>query len=186
MATTQKRNGVFIKTVMKYFLLIISLLFAYNFCFAQQKIVFEKIDDNFKDHLKKIYTLPKSVTCTFKNGTKQRLVLENVKGDSLIFRKYYNQKQSFDCVFSSLNAIKIYNKNEKVLYVLFNGFVVTTVSFIAAAIYNNHPPTDAGDPSLSYANLFSMATIFPITGAIITAAYFPKNYNFNKWKLYAK
>ena len=172
--------------MMNKILAVFILLFSCNFIFAQQKIVFEKIHDNFKVHLKKIYTLPKSVTCTFKDGTKQRLVLEKVKGDSLIFRKYYNQTQNFDCTLSSIKNIKIYNKDEKVLYVLFSGFALTTVSFIAAAIYNNHPPTDAGDPSLFYANLFSFASIFPITGAIITCAYFPKNYKLSKWKLYAK
>ena len=175
-----------LKYGMKNLLLIFILLSACNFCFAQQKIVFEKIHDNFKEHLKKEYALPKSVTCTFKNGTQHRLVLEKVTGDSLIFRKYYNQTQNFDCVFSSLIAIKIYNKDEKVLCLLFTGFALTTASLITAAILNNHPQVESGDPSLFYANLFSMATIFPITGAIITAAYFPKNYKLNKWKLYAK
>ena len=168
--------------VVAFFILLLSL----NLCFAQQKIVFEKVDANQFSPFKKEYTLPKSVTCTFKNGTKQRLVLEKVKGDSLIFQKYYNQPQNFDCVFSSLEKIKIHKKDEEVLYVLFSGFALTTASFITIAILDNHPPVDAGDPSLGLAYLFSMATIFPITGAIITASSFPKNYKISKWKLYAK
>ena len=94
------------------------LLFIGNFCFGQQRIVFQKIDPNQFAPFTKVYSLPKSVTCTFNDGTKQRLVLESINGDSLIFRKYYNQTQSFDCVFSSLKKIKIHKKT-KTFYIFY-------------------------------------------------------------------
>ncbi len=71
------------KTVIVFILLLIS-----NFSFGQQKIVFEKIDSNQFVPFTKEFTLPKSVTCTFNDDTKQRLVLESINGDSLIFKKY--------------------------------------------------------------------------------------------------
>ena len=162
------------------------LLFICNICFAQEKIVFEQQQATFIEPVKRVYTLPKSVTCTFNDGTKQRLVLERINGDSLIFQKYYNQTQNYDCIYSALQKIKIHKKGEMFLYTLLAGFTGTTIFFLTVANILDHPQTDVGDPSKLFAVVFRIASILPISGAVITVASFPKKYNPHDWKLYAK
>ncbi len=164
------------------------LLFICNFSFAQQMIVFEQTIPNFINQIKREYTLPKSVTCTFKNGTKHRLVLERINGDSLIFRKYYNQTQNYDCVFSSLKKIKIHKKKENALYVLCP--ILASASIFLAYTSNYlilRGNLDIGDPSLSmtYDFLIPLSIISGVS-AIIISTSFPKKYNPHNRKLYAK
>jgi hypothetical protein len=159
------------------------LLFVGNFLFAQQRIVF----DLHKGKWLEEYTLPKSVTCTFKNGTKQRLVLEKVKGDSLIFRKYYNQQLSYDCLYSSLKKIKVHKKGEEITYTVFFMSLATSVAFLTSAvILGDSVPSDAGDPSHGTAGVLVILTAIPFTGIIISAFNLPKHYEPTEWKLYAK
>lgn len=84
-------------------------LLAFLLCNAQQRIMFlnksEKVDSN----KIKFYKYPKEVSCEFTNGTKKRLILEKLVGDSLIFRKYYNQ-EIFDCIKDSVKNLHIYEK----------------------------------------------------------------------------
>jgi len=172
---------------MKNILLIFILHFCINFCNAQQKIVFEQITPTFINKIKREYLLPKSVTCTFNNGTKQRLVLEKVKGDSLIFQKYYNQTQNFDCVFSSLKKIKVHRKGENFTYVLFSGFTIFGLALTAFAVENpDFVASGAADPSGFFYALIVYPIVLTTTGAIITSTSFPKKYYTDEWKLYVK
>jgi hypothetical protein len=164
------------------------LLFINSICFAQQKIVFEKNDSNLFAPFTKEYTLPKSVHCTFKDGTQERLVLEKVKGDSLIFQKYYNKTQNYDCVFSSLKKIKIHKNGEVTLYILFVGLTgsAVTMSYLSYLGFN----TEIKDAGESAPRLMATLILFPVAittiGAVITLANFPKSYKPKKWKMYAK
>lgn len=165
--------------------------FALVFCYilfsivaiAQQRIVFE-----LKDGSKaKEYRLPKSVTCTFNDGTKQRLVLEAVNGDSLIFRKYYNQQQNFDCIYSSLKKIRVHKSSDVLLYSTFITCSGTAILMIVSAFYlSSGVQNDAGDPSLGIASFLISASVLPITGAIITGFKLPPKFKTEKWTLYAK
>ena len=156
-----------------------------SFCLAQQQIMFNKIIDPTYYPVTKQYTLPQSVTCFFKDGSKKRMMLEHVNGDTLFFIKFYNQTGNA-CLYSSLRKMKIHKKGEVFLGVLCAGFSGTAIFFVTIAIMSNHPPTDAGDPSLAISHLAAIASTIPITGAIITAAALPKHYDPQKWKLYAK
>ena len=170
---------------MKRLIAVFILLLGINFCFAQQNLFFEEIRDSHYQPAIKKYSLPQSVTCTFKDGTKKRLMLENVQGDTLFFRKYYNQAGNA-CLYSSLEKIKIHKEGEVLTGILCAGFSGTAIFLVTIATIANHPPTDASDPSQFISHVFAMASIIPITGAIITAVSFPKSYKLNKWKMYVK
>lgn len=84
-------------------------LFGFLLCNAQQRIIFINSEDNMLIEKINFYKYPKEVSCEFTNGTKKRLILEKLVGDSLIFRKYYNQ-EIFDCIKDSVKNLHIYEK----------------------------------------------------------------------------
>jgi len=168
-------------------LIISVILLISNLLFAQQRIVFEKIHDNFKEHLKYEYNLPVSVTCTFTDGTKKRLVLEKVKGDSLIFRKYYNQNENYDCVLSSVTKIRIHKYGENFLYTLFGlSSISTPVITTFSIILWNSVPVEAGASDQLFGAILIPVAVITAATAIISAKSLPRNFELKRWKMYAK
>lgn len=94
------------------------------------------------------FKLPVAVACVFVNGVKTNLILEQVKGDSLIFRKYYNQVHNFDCLVKDIKRIRIKTNGENILF----PFLVATTVFTTIAVSITYttivtPSSTAGDPS---------------------------------------
>jgi ABC-type uncharacterized transport system permease subunit len=98
------------------------------------------------------FKLPVAVVCLFENGVKTNLILEQVKGDSLIFRKYYNQVHNFDCTVKDIKRIRIKTNGENVLFpALAVTTVLTTLVVFSTISLFNQPSSDAGDPTLNFA-----------------------------------
>ncbi|MFZ4797444.1 MAG: hypothetical protein ACOYMA_08105 [Bacteroidia bacterium] len=72
--------------------------------------------DNNKFEYPEFYKYPKEVVCVFKDGNKQKLILEKLENDSLIFKKYYNQKNC-DCTMTSVKSLRVIDRkfNENVI-----------------------------------------------------------------------
>ena len=54
------------------------------------------------------YSLPIKLKCFFADGTTRNLILDSIRGDSMHFRKYYNQP-NYDCSIYELEAIRIFH-----------------------------------------------------------------------------
>ena len=118
--------------MMKRIALLLIFIFGFFLTHAQQKIRFFKKNS---DCVSKTYTLPVSVTCTFADGTKKRLMLEKIIGDSLVFEKYYNQDKIYDCSSIKILKMNFHKKGEYILFPLTIGVVVYTLAF--GDIYGN-------------------------------------------------
>ncbi len=160
---------------MKNILLIFILLFISNFCFAQQKIVFE----NQTTISSRSFTLPISVTCFFKDNSQQDLLLESVHGDSLIFKKYYNLPQNFDCKYSSLEKIKIHKNAERASAVLCAFLAISAIITIPASIVFLANGNAAATTTVPISIVSTLGTI-----ALVSI---PNNdFETNEWRIYAK
>ncbi len=168
--------------MMKRIELLLIFIFGFLLTHAQQKIVFVNKNNNNS----KSYSLPLSVTCTFKDGSKKRVILEKVIGDSLVFEKYYNQENN-DCRFNSLKKIHLHKRGEIVLYTLFGTFLSSTVIFATAAGYlMSAPVNDPGDPSHSTGVLFIPVAAISGIGAVIFKNHLPRTYKTKDWELNEK
>ncbi|MCX6186746.1 MAG: hypothetical protein NTU43_07085 [Bacteroidetes bacterium] len=143
---------------MKTLALLLIFIFGFLLTQAQQKIVFLNKNKNSS----KAYSLPLSVTCTFNDGSEKRLILENVIGDSLVFKKFYNQS-NFDCKYSSLIKLHIHKNGENFIYGFFGIFSVSTFLFTVLAVkLGTAELSDASDPS--HAISFMLLPVIMITG----------------------
>ena len=165
---------------MKRLAFLLIFIFGFLLTQAQQKIRFFKENS---DCVSKTYTLPVSVTCTFLDGSKKRLMLEKIIGDSLVFEKYYNQDKIYDCTSNKILKMNFHKKGEYVLFPLTIGVVGPTLAF--------------GYISLNL--LFNLkseaAVILPITSLLTlvggTCSYYlirnlPYSYRTSKWKIHEK
>jgi hypothetical protein len=157
------------------FILLSIISFVVLFCNAQQKIVFEK-----RFNLKtKTYKLPKEVTCVFVNGRKSLLTLVQVKGDTLIFEKGYQQTKNFECTFNDLKKIKFHKNGEEVLYTLTATTTAITgiciAGFFVAISQYKQPNENGGFPAF-----ILLPPLALITGSISALFYstLPKSYNY--------
>ncbi len=98
---------------------------------AQQIISITKVTSLTTKSIK----LPIAVLCKFKNGTKQNLVLEAIKNDSLFFRKYYNNSQIFDCSINEIKTISLTYKLPKLTYTTFALAAGVTGTILGLTIY---------------------------------------------------
>jgi small-conductance mechanosensitive channel len=166
--------------IMKRIALLLIFIFGFLLTQAQQKIRFFKENS---DCVSKTYTLPVSVTCTFADGTKKRLMLEKIIGDSLVFEKYYNQDKIYDCSSNKILKMNFHKKGEYVLSPLTVGLVGSALAF--------------GYISLDL--LFNLksegAVILPVTSVLTlvggTCSYYlirnlPSSYKTSKWKIHEK
>lgn len=167
---------------MKRIALLLIFIFGFLLTHAQQQIVFENKNNNSS----KSYSLPLSVTCYFKDGSKKRVVLENVIGDSLVFEKYYNQVK-YDCTFNSIVKMRIHKRGEIVLYTLFGTFLASTAIFAAVAGYSfSAPVNDPGNPSYTIGALFIPVAAVSGIGAVIFKNHLPRTYKTKDWELNEK
>lgn len=168
---------------MKRMALLLIFIFGVLLTHAQQQIRFFKEKS---DRVSKTYTLPVSVTCTFLDGSKKRLMLEKIIGDSLVFEKYYNQV-TYDCTFNSIFKMRMHKRGEIVLYTLFGTFLSSTVIFATAAGYlMSTPVNDPGDPSHSTGVLFIPVAAITGIGAVIFKNHIPRTYKTKDWELNEK
>jgi hypothetical protein len=151
---------------------------------AQQQIFFI----NPKNPSKKlaVYKLPQHVTCTFKNGEKQSLVLEKVIGDTLIFEKMQYSKVNPTHQFHDIQKILFHKKGEEVLYTLTIGFAGLSAFslvcfFVEAATFE---ATDGG----GFPEHILLPPIALITGVISGLLYttLPKYYTSSNYQIYIK
>lgn len=98
---------------------------------AQQVILITKVSSL----TTKSVRLPIAVLCKFKNGTKQNLVLESIRNDSLFFRKYYNNSQVFDCSINEIKTISLTYKLPKLTYSTFALAAGITGTILGLTIY---------------------------------------------------
>lgn len=167
---------------MKTLAFLLIFIFGFLLTQAQQKIVFVNKNNNSS----KSYSLPLSVTSTFQDGSKKRLILENIIGDSLVFEKYYNQV-TYDCTFNSIVKMRIHKRGEIVLYTLFGTFLSSTVIFATAAGYlMSTPVNDPGDPSHSTGVLFIPVAAITGIGAVIFKNHIARTYKTKDWELNEK
>lgn len=165
---------------MKRIALLLIFIFIFLLTNAQQQIRFFKENS---DRVSKVYALPVSVTCTFIDGSKKRLMLEKIIGDSLFFEKYYNQDKIYDCSSNKILRMNFHRKGEYILFPLSFGVVGSSLAF--------------GYISLDL--LFNLksegAIILPITSVLTlvegTCSYYlirnlPFSYNTLKWKIHEK
>jgi len=133
-----------------------------------------------------VYKLPQHVTCTFKNGEKQSLVLEKVIGDTLIFEKIQYSTVNPTHQFHDIQKILFHKKGEEVLYTLNIGFAglsaFSLVCFFEGAAYEE-PTEGAGIP---VSILFLPIAL--ITGVISGLLYttLPKYYTSTNYQIYIK
>ena len=163
------------------FLILSAIIFE---CHAQQTILFRTIDESGS----KKYTLPNKVTCTFANGEKKQLVLTQVKGDSLIFERYYNQQQNYNCTYSSLKGIRFHKKGEAIIYTLFGASLVALpLSVIVLSDSFVHQSTEAGDPTVLMERIIGLPMLV-IGGstALICGGMMPKKFKPGKWTLHVR
>lgn len=167
---------------MKRIALLLIFMFGFLLIHAQQQIVLVNKNNNSS----KSYSLPLSVTCTFKDGSKKRLILENVIGDSLVFEKYYNQYK-YDCKYNFIVKMRIHKRGEIVLYTLFGTFLASTVIFATVAGYCfSAPVNDPGDPSYSTGALLIPVAAISGIGAVICKNHLPRTYKTKDWELNEK
>ncbi len=162
---------------MKRLAFLLIFIFGFLLTQAQQKIRFFKENS---DCVSKTYTLPVSVTCTFADGTKKRLMLERIIGDSLVFEKYYNQ-ENHDCKFNSLKKIHMHKRGEIILYTMKWAFACNTLIFGAGSIILLSNPNNG---SALIIGLFSVPTaIVSYIGTSIFSKHLPRTYKTKIWNL---
>lgn len=114
-------------------IILIIICFGFIFCKAQHVITLKNIKQNKAISIK----LPASVMCTFKNGKHKQLLLEEVKGDSLIFKKYYNDTIVYDCSYNNLKSLRFHKIGDPI-YTLgtltFGTFTAMSASLVFVSI----------------------------------------------------
>lgn len=166
----------------------LSFLFIFSFVVllsnAQQRLLIEKISNGET----KTVVLPAVAYVKFKNGAHKKLLLEKLVSDSLIFKKYYNQSQNYDCTLGDISAINFPKKGDASIRFSFFFFTYMAVQFTPLTIAGFfHQSTDAGDPTQSMAILLGipLSTISIITSAALINKL-PKKYKTKKWRIYVK
>ena len=165
-----------------YFLFIFSIV-AF-LCNAQQKLFIEKISNG---KIKSV-VLPAEVYIQFKNGAYDKLLLQKIVGDSLFFKKYYNQPQNYDCTIGEVSHIYFSKKSDALVQTaatFFTGMALFITPLTIAGFF--HESTDAGDPTLDIAIILGipMSAISIISSAALIRKL-PKNFNTRKWRIYVK
>jgi hypothetical protein len=173
-------NNISYPCVMKRLALLLIFIFGLLLTHAQQKIRFFKEKS---DRVSKTYTLPVSVTCTFLDGSKKRLMLEKIIGDSFVFKKYYNQEKVYDCKSNCIIKMTLHNKYDYVYYTLAAGTtgftIVMDVLFID--LIKNGQLTNS---DILISSLF--LTAFNYIGNYFLIYKLPKTYKTSKWRIHEK
>jgi len=166
----------------------LSLVFIFSFvvllCNAQQKLFIEKISNG---KIKSV-VLPAEVYIQFRNGAYEKLLLQKIVGDSLFFKKYYNQSQNYDCTLGDVAFIYFSKKSDALVQTaatFFTGMALFITPLTIGGFF--HESTDAGDPTLLMAIILGipMSAISIISSAALTRKL-PKNFNTKKWRIYVK
>lgn len=165
-----------------------SLLFLFFcgvlFLNAQQVIVLE----NKNNGKIKTIKLPASVYCEFEDGRSARLILTQVKEDSLIFKKYYNKPEIFDCKLSALQKFSFEESGDVGTHLALGLCAMTASFFVPLTILGSmHQSTGPGDPVQLMAIVFGVPiSIISLTGTALLISKLPKSNNKNNWFIYAK
>lgn len=140
----------------------------------------EKLDIYEKNKSTQVHTLPKKVIVYFKSGTKQKLVLEKMIGDSLFFLKQNGNTQNFDCNISDLETIVVNKEdNNNTNIILWSTISIWyNISFYNAASNMN---SESGGPVVAVLGLIGP---LPIIFTLIAIDKRRSIYKLNKWKLY--
>lgn len=165
-----------------YFLFIFSIVAL--LCNAQQKLFIEKISNG---KIKSV-VLPAEVYIQFKNGAYEKLLLQKIVGDSLFFKKYYNQPQNYDCTLGDVSFVYFSKKSDALVQTaatFFTGMALFITPLTIGGFF--HKSTDAGDPTLLMAIILGipMSAISIISSAVLIRKL-PKNFNTRKWRIYVK
>lgn len=131
----------------------------------------------------KTYFLPVSVTCTFIDGSKKRLMLEKIIGDSLVFRKYYNEVQVYDCSVSKILKMTFHKKTDYIYYSLAAAALGFT-AFLDIIIIDNYAINKLNNSDIFLVSKYLIA--INCIGNYYAQADLPKSYKTSKWKIYAK
>jgi hypothetical protein len=92
----------------------------------------------------KSYSLPIKLKCFFADGTTRNLILDSVRGDSMHFRKYYNQP-NYDCSIYDLEIIRIYHPLNIVRDVtVISGCGLTLLALVAFSLSSADNPRIIG------------------------------------------
>ena len=150
---------------------------------AQQKIRFCRKESSWKS----TYKLPISVTCTFKNGQKKHLILNEIKGDSLIFEKYYNQPQVYDCSYTSLKKITIHFWGDVVFIPLFFTSVAAAGVSFGLTLHGYNSTGEGMGSSYFVSTVFGIpATLNFVIMSLVFAEKLPRSYKPENWKMNEK
>jgi hypothetical protein len=166
----------------------LSLVFIFSFvvllCNAQQKLFIEKISNG---KIKSV-VLPAEVYIEFKNGGYEKLLLQKIVGDSLFFKKYYNQPQNYDCTIGEVSHIYFPKKSDELVQTtatFFTGMALFITPLTIVGFFPSH--SDDGGSSLTMAIILGipMSAISIISSAALIRKL-PKNFNTRKWRIYVK
>lgn len=92
----------------------------------------------------KSYSLPIKLKCFFADGTTRNLILDSIRGDSMHFRKYYNQP-NYDCSIYDLEIIRIYHPLNIVRDVtVISGCGLTLLALVAFSLSSTDNPRIIG------------------------------------------
>ena len=163
-------------------LFLIVILFFKSSIQAQQKVVFET-RDKFKN--KEEYRIPVLVACKFMNGEKKRLLLIQIKGDSLIFQKPTYPTRIYDCKYTALKSIKMNVAREgriKTLVIISMMGFGTSFAFLANSL-NQMYSRDVSVETV-YVELPLVLNFF--TSSLVLENLLPDSYDPLDWKMYAK
>jgi len=181
---------------MKRIFFILGLILLSNFVFAQQNsveqnqrnehvLIFHRNDGK----TIRAFPLPVRMKCNFKNGISQKLILENIRNDSMIFTKYYNQ-QNFDCKMSDVRSVKVIETNKIFREVQFITYASVTaclglLSTVPLFYFNPHVEGDAyGILAILFFGI--PATFLSSASTVATSDAMPFVFKTDKWTLYVK
>lgn len=151
---------------------LIVLIVFYSQIKAQQVISITNVSSLTTKSIK----LPIAVLCKFKNGTKQNLVLESIKNDSLFFRKYYNNSQIFDCSITEIKTISLTYKLPKLTYTSFALAAGVTGTILGLTIHGFNTYNETFE-NASFGMALNFGIPLSILSIIGTSIYCDKTFN---------